>query len=105
MEQIKVDKGRTVVLEVKLGFDVSQSVITSDIRVDKDPRSDLIATWAVSFLTDGTDGDLLLTLDESITQAITKAKGYMDLKKVTGGKPVSVFSEPLEVLFRNVATG
>lgn len=104
MHQIIVHKGRTVVLPVSLGFDVSGDTITSEIRVDEDFESDLIASWNVSFATDGTDGELILTLDDSVTSEIDKSKGYMDLKRLTGGEPVAVFNDPLEVLFKNVIT-
>jgi hypothetical protein len=104
MKQIVVDKGRTVILPVSLGFDVSQDVITSQIRITKSPTSTLIATWVVSFTTNGTDGELILTLDDSVTSAITQSIGYMDLKRVSGGQPLSIFSEPLEVVFNTVVT-
>ncbi len=99
MKQVLVHKGRTNVVQVSLGFDVSQDIITSEIRVDKDQSSELIATWEVSFATDGIDGELILTLDDSVTVMVTKSVGFMDLKRVTGAEPVSVFDEPLEVIF------
>lgn len=104
MKQIVVHKGRTNIVQVSLGFDVSQDIITSEIRVDKDQSSELIATWTVSFATDGIDGELLLTLDDSVTTIITKSVGFMDLKRVTGAEPVSVFDEPLEVIFNDSVT-
>ncbi len=104
MKQIIVHKGRTVVVPVSLGFDVSQDIITSEIRVGKSQTSDLIATWDVSFVTDGTDGELVLTLDNSVTEVITQTTGYMDIKRVTGGEPLSIFDEPLEVLFTDSVT-
>ncbi len=104
MKQVSVHKGRTVILPVSVGFDVSQDTITSDIRVDKDSLSELIASWVVSFETDGVDGELILTLDNAVTALITKSVGYMDLKRVTGGEPVPVFDEPIEVLFKDSIT-
>lgn len=104
MQQVLVPRGRTVVVPVSLGFDVSQDTITSEIRVEKNPSSVLIAIWAVSFATDGTDGEILLTLDNDITSVITNSVGYMDLKRVAGGEPLSIFNEPLEVLFVNTVT-
>ncbi len=35
MQQVKVQRGKTVILPVSLGFDVSQDTITSEIRVNK----------------------------------------------------------------------
>ncbi len=104
MKQVVVDKGRTVILPVSLGFDVSQDVFTSQIRVTKSSTSTLIATWVVTFATNGTDGELILTLDDSVTTSITQSIGYMDLKRVSGGEPLPVFNEPLEVVFNNVVT-
>lgn len=104
MGQVVVHKGRTVVLPVSLGYDVSDDTITSQIRVDKDRESTLIAEWVVTFATDGTDGELILTLDDAVTGLIEKSKGYMDLKRVSGGEPVNVFDDPLEVLFKDTVT-
>lgn len=104
MQQIQVTKGRTKIIQVSVGFDVSQDTITSQIRTDKSHLSGLIADWQVSFATNGTDGELILTLDDSVTAAITRRVGYMDLKRVTGGEPVDVFDEPLEVLFTESIT-
>lgn len=104
MNQLIVYKDRTAIVPVSLGMDVSNDTITSQIRVGKDFESDLIAEWVVTFLTDGTDGELLLTLDDSVTAAITHDTGYMDMKRVTGGEPVPVFDKPLEVLFKNSVT-
>lgn len=104
MDQVIVSKGRTVILPVSLGYDVSNDAFVSEIRVDKNPESTLIATWTVSFATDGIDGELILTLDNTVTSLIVKSTGYMDIKRVTGGEPVNVFDEPLEVLFKNTIT-
>lgn len=104
MKQIIVHKGRTVVLPVSVGFDVSGDTITSQIRASRHHESTLIATWAVAFLTDGTDGELILRLDNSVTSVIDKTIGYMDLKRITGGEPLNVFDEPLEVVFKDTVT-
>jgi len=104
MKQVTVYKGRTVILPVALGIDVSQDTITSEIRAGKSRTETLIATWVVTYVTDGTDGDILLTLDNDITEAITNSVGYMDLKRVSGGEPLSVFDEPLQVAFVNTVT-
>jgi len=62
--KVIVYKNRTNRLTVNLGIDVSADVLTSQIRVEEDHNSALIATWGISFATDGTDGVLLLTLDD-----------------------------------------
>lgn len=103
-KQIVVYKGRTTTLNISMGFDVSGDTITSEIREGKDFASTLIAAWTVAFETDGVDGELVLTLDNTITSGIDKTIGYMDLKRVTSGEPVNVFDDPLEVLFKNTIT-
>lgn len=104
MAQITVFLGRTNKVPVSLPWDVSADQITSEIRVDKDSGSELIATWDVGFVTNGADGELELTLDDSVTSAITHFKGYMDLKRVSNGEPLSVWDDPVEVLFRKTVT-
>jgi len=102
--KVIVHKNRTNTTVVDLGVDVSADTITSQIRAEQDPTSALIATWAVSFVTDGTDGLLLLTLDNALTTGITVDSGYMDLKRVSAGEPLPVFDRPLEVSFQGVVT-
>ncbi len=104
MKQVIVHKGRTTVVSVSVGVDVSQDAITSEIRDGKSQSAELIATWVVSFATDGKDGELILTLDDSPTPEITKRVGYMDLKRITAGEPLPVFDEPLEVIFKESIT-
>ena len=101
---IVVHRGRTTIVQVALGIDVSESVLTSEIRIDKDSASDLIATWAVSFLTDGSDGEVILTLDNSITNPIQHTNGFMDIKRIANGEPINVFDDPLPVVFKGVVT-
>lgn len=99
-----VHKGRTNIITVSMGYDVSADTITSEIRAEPDTESLLIATWTVTFVTDGTDGELLLTMDSVITEQIKASGGYMDLKRVTGGEPLPVFERPLEVQFQGTVT-
>lgn len=104
MNPVVVHKGRTVTLRVSLGYDASADVFASQIRTEKHSGSELIAEWDVSFYTDGSDGELVLTLDDSVSGPITKTTGYMDIKRVTGGEPVPVFDDPIEVLFKETIT-
>lgn len=104
MRRVVVYKGRTNIVTVGLGVDVSDDTFTSEIRAEKDRSSDLIAAWTVSFSTDGKDGELELTLDESITSTIIPSVGYMDIKRNSGGEPLPVFDEPLEVIFQETIT-
>jgi hypothetical protein len=98
-DYITVYKGRTKVLPVTLGKDVSKAKFKADIRVSQDPSSALVSTWSVLFATDGTDGELLLTLDRSVTMEIDRVRGYMFLRKLTDREPIHVFEPPLEVRF------
>jgi hypothetical protein len=102
--EVIVHKGRTNVIRVHMGIDVAADTITSEIRSQPTVDSPLLATWTVAFETDGTDGKLILTLDDTITSNIAAVSGYMDLKRVTGGQPVPVFDKPLEVSFRGTVT-
>jgi hypothetical protein len=96
-----VHKGRTNVVTVSLGIDVSGDIITSEIRTESGV---LIVAWGVAFDSDGTDGELVLTLDDSVTVDIAYPTGLMDMKRVSGGEPYNVFDSPLEVEFREVVT-
>ncbi len=102
--EVVVHKGRFNTLPVFLYMDVEGETFTSEIRTQPTQESELIAPWEVEFLTDGSDGVLILTMDELVTAGILQASGYMDLKRITGGEPVSVFEMPLEVLFRGTVT-
>ena len=99
-----VHKGRTNVITVKLGIDVSADTLTSQIRAQPSVDSALIATWQVAKVGDGSTGELRLTLDDALTAQIQANSGYMDIKRVTGSEPVPLFDEPLEVVFRGTVT-
>jgi len=101
---IIIHRGRTVIVTVAVGMDVSADVMTSEIRTEEDPESELIASWLVTFLTDGTDGELILTLDNLITQAIEHSNGFMDIKRISSGEPLSVFDKALPVSIRGAVT-
>lgn len=102
--KIIVHKGRTNVLAVSLGINVAADTITSQIRSEPDQDSDLIATWVVTKKTDGSDGELIFTLDDSTTINITANSGYMDLKRIHSGQPIPVFDKPIEIIFRGTVT-
>ena len=103
MSDIIVYKNRTNVLSVSLGADVSGDTFASEIREKELGSSALVATWVVDFLTDGTDGELVLTLDDTGTETITVKQGYMDIKRISGGEPYEVFP-PVKVLFKETVT-
>ncbi len=102
--EIVVHKGRTNVVTVSLGVNISADTFTSQIRTEPNSDSPFIAEWVVTFATNGTDGELVLTLDDLITSEINVNSGYMDLKRISGAQPIPVFDRPLEVTFRGSVT-
>lgn len=104
MSKVRVHRNRTNVIVADLGIDVSGEVITSQIRSKRDVTSTLIMEWDIAFETDGTDGRLVLTVDNLITEQIEVNSGYMDFKRMSGGEPLAVFDEPLEVEFVGAVT-
>lgn len=100
-EAVIVHKGRVNVIPVSLGFDVSGDTITSDIKT---ATGVVIASWVVTFDSTGEDGEIILTMDDSISGPITYDRGVMDLKRVSGGQPYAVFDAPLDVEFRDTVT-
>lgn len=103
MSDIVVYKNRTNILTVSLGVDVSGDTFESQIREKSTNDSLLLATWSVAFVTDGVDGELVLTLDDAQLSDITAKTGYMDIKRITGGEPFAVF-DPVKVVFRDTVT-
>lgn len=99
--KVIVYKGRTTVLPVSLGEDVSLDTFTSEIRT---PGGTLIAEWNVAFDGDGTDGELIFTLDDSVSGPIEYSRGLMDVKRISNGEPLPVFEALIEVEFRDTVT-
>lgn len=104
MSNVVVYKSRTNVVTVNLGFDVSGDTFESDIRAGRSMADTLIAEWVISFETDGINGVLRFTLDDSVTSLITQKIGYMDIKRITAGEPVPVLDKPIKVEFRESVT-
>ena len=104
MSHITVRKNRTNIVEVQLSYDLSTSAITSQIRRGRSPDTALIAEWDVRYKTDGTDGCLIFTLDDSVTAEIEDKTGYMDILRMEEGEPITVLEYPLSVVFQEVIT-
>ena len=102
--ELIIHRNRTNVVPLGLGFDVSGDTITSQIRLNPGDTGDPLCEWTVTFATDGTNGELILTLTSEDLNEVTANYGYMDLKRVSGGEPLSVFLEPLKVAFKGVVT-
>lgn len=102
--ELIVHRNRTNRVPLSLGYSVAGDTITSQIRTEPGATGAPLATWAVTFVTDGSDGEIVLTLLAAQVSAIAENYGYMDLKRVSGGQPLSVFLEPLRVHFQGVVT-
>lgn len=104
MSSIIVYRHRTTLLSVSLGYDISNNIVTSEIREGQDLNTGLIATWDVSFRNDGKDGGLVFRIDDSVSSEIAHTYGYMDIKRVVDGEPYNVLNVPLQVLFKDPIT-
>ena len=101
--KIKIHRNRTNTIVVDLGMDVSGDTITSQIRTQPEHTSDLIVSFNVAFESDGTDGRLILTLDNAVSN-VTVDSGYMDFLRMSAGEPLPVLDKPLEVVFQGTVT-
>lgn len=104
MAAVEVHRNRTNVNIVSLGFNVAGQTFISEIREGRHYTSDLIATWEIEIVGDGSTGELRLVLDNSITQGITHRIGYMDILRQQGGEPYSVLEAPIMVVFVDFPT-
>lgn len=102
MASVNVFRNRTTVVQFDLNQDITGDTIVAEIRADRASTSTLIATWTVA-ITDASLGTGTLTLDNS-SAAITDTVGWMDMLRVTGGEPISLFDEPLRVVFVDMPT-
>lgn len=104
MSPVVIHRNRTTTLRVELGYDASGDTFDAQIRTKEDHTSTKLGDFSVSFETDGSDGVLLLTFDDSLTTSITHDKGFMDVRRISNGEPLSVMAEPLKVIFRGTIT-
>lgn len=105
VDPIRVKRGRTCILTASLPGDLSEDVITSDIRVAVNPTSELIATWDVEFIRVKNGVSWFeLKLDDAITGPIAYTHGYMDFKRMSGPEPLIILDDPLSVIFEGVVT-
>lgn len=103
-EVLVIHKNIRNVIPVSMGIDVSTDTFYSSVKSEPGIGKPVIMDFVVSFLTDGTDGELLLTVDDTITGQIQVDKGYMDIRRIVAGEPVPVFDRPVEVEFRDTVT-
>jgi hypothetical protein len=102
-EPLEIYKNRTNIVKISLGVDISADTFVSEIRAEKSMEATLIASFTPSFLTDGTDGELVLTVDNSALTAVTVKYGYMDIKRVSNGEPLQAIA-PVKVVFKDAVT-
>lgn len=102
-EPLEIYKNRTNIVRISLGIDVSADTFASEIREEKNISSPLIASFVASFVTDGTDGEILLTCDNSSLSNVTVKYGYMDIKRTSNGEPLQAIS-PIKVVFKDPVT-
>lgn len=102
-EPLEIYKNRTNIIPVNLGVDVSGDTFASEIREDRDSTSTLIASATITFATDGIDGNILVTFDDSSLSSVTTKYGYMDIKRTSNGEPLQAIT-PVKVVFKDPVT-
>ena len=102
-QSITIYRGRTNVIDVALGVDYSGDTFVSEVRERQGADSPIILTFTIDD-SDIANGNLVLTADDSITD-VPDASGWMDVLRISGGEPLTLFAHPLEVKFRNMPTG
>lgn len=103
-DAVIVHIGKRNVVTVDLHKDVSSDTVTSQIRTQPTTNAPLIAEWDVNFLTDGTDGKLVLSIEYLVSSQIKAKTGFMDIKIVVNDHPMPLFDKPLPVVFRDGVT-
>ena len=86
-----------------LGYNVTGTTLTSEIRSEPRVDAPLLATWTV-VVTDAATGKLTLTMDDVMAAQIIPDSGYMDIKQMRGSDPYAVFDKPLAVTIQGVVT-
>lgn len=103
--KVIVRKLRKNVLTVELPYSVSGDEITSQIRKGPSSTSSLIASWSPQISDDGRTIILTLSHETCSTEPVISAKsGWMDIKRVHEGEPLSVFEDSLSVVFKSPVT-
>lgn len=100
-EPVRVYKDRTTRITASLGFDVSDETITSEIRSE---AGELIVAWDIVNDGDGTDGEIIMTIDNALTTDIIAETGLMDFKRLSAGEPLPLIKGPIEVVFVKAVT-
>jgi len=101
---IIIHKGRTNTISLNLDESVLPDTLVSEIRSAPNSTSELIATWTITPVTDGSDGRYLMQLDNSALSSVSYSNGYMDIKRLSSGEPLPLFDDPLPVVFKDTVT-
>lgn len=104
LDRITVHKHRATVISFGFGIDLSQDTLTSQIRDSKNSTGNDLGFWDIQPLTDGTDGRYVFTFSPEKATLVTVDKGYMDVKRVSGGQPLTLMNRILTVEFKDVIT-
>lgn len=100
-DSLVVYKQRTNIFEfIFFGQDLSQDVLTSQIRRGQSSNSHKIAEFDIRPRTDGKDGRYIFTIDDSELENIPDVVGWLDIKRVSGGEPLAVLESPIPVTFQ-----
>lgn len=93
-----IHRGLTNTIPLVLGYDTTGDTISSQVRSGPDRSYPRLLNFEVTVV-DESNGEYTLTIDDTFTSQIVVDTGYMDVLRITGGEPVPVFEEPLQVIF------
>lgn len=100
---VVVYRGRETTINLDLNMDCTGDTITSEIRSEPNRDSNLIATWDVTVV-DASTGKYKLILGATASGQVVVDSGYTDVLRVSNSKPLPVFDNPLEVIFKGTVT-
>lgn len=98
-----IHRGLTNTFPLVLGYDTTGDTIASQVRTGPDRSYPLLLNFVVTTV-DASNGEYTLTIDDTFTSQVVVDSGYMDILRITGGEPVPVFEEPLQVIFKGTIT-
>lgn len=104
MAKTVVHRGRYQIKRVYLNRDLTgftSADFVSQIRSTQDRTSELLMEWDVT-IEDSDEGILRLEADDSVTGAVQRESGFMDVMRIDGGQKTSEFDEALAVEFRGM---
>lgn len=103
MNKLVVYKNRTNIITVRLGYDITGDTLTSQIREQPDQDAAFIAEWDVDVV-DAALGEITMTLTPTDLVGVTQVRGFTDIKRVSSGQSLPVFTDAIQVEFRGTVT-